>query len=74
MHRPTPTGQGAALLVESLEGRAEVPKAHDEAFRPTAINCNRPVWVVPIGPTSSLRASATIITRLLRPSLVLARS
>jgi hypothetical protein len=41
MHRPLPTGQGAALLVEALKGRAEAPKAHDEAFRQTAINTRR---------------------------------
>ena len=35
------------------EGCAEIPEAHDEALRPTAITCNRPATVVPIGDESN---------------------
>ena len=30
------------------QGCAEVPEAHDEALRPTPINCNRPASLVPV--------------------------
>jgi putative transposase len=40
-------------LNNRAEGCAETPEAYDEALRPTAINCNRPASVVPIGDESN---------------------
>jgi hypothetical protein len=50
------------------QGCAEIPEAHDEALRPTAIDCDRPASVLQVGDENNLQCCQSVVRSVAQQS------